>query len=152
MKKYALLFLLFCSGSLYSQTYYLNVWSNGTPTSIAVNDIRKISFLNVSDTIKNGGQTTIIQAFRLLQNYPNPFNPSTTIEYQIPEEGRVEITIFSLNGQLLKKFENTHASAGDYKVIWDGKDAGGQTVASGFYIYRVSYSNSIITKKMLFLK
>jgi len=152
MKNYTLLFLLFCGGSLYSQTYYLNIWSNGTPTSIAVNDIRKISFLNVSDTIENGDQATIIQVFRLRQNYPNPFNPSTTIEYQIPEKGRVEIKIFSLNGQLLKMFENTHASAGDYKVIWNGMDAGGQTVASGFYIYQVSYSNSIITKKMLFLK
>lgn len=152
MKRIALLFLLFYSGSLYSQTYYLNIWSNGSPTSIPVEDIRKISFLNVSNTIESSRETTVIQAFKLLQNYPNPFNPSTTIEYQIPGEGKVGIKIFSLNGQLIKSFEKTHTSAGDYSVPWDGKDTAGQTVASGFYIYRVSFANSVATKKMLFLK
>lgn len=90
--------------------------------------------------------------YSLLQNYPNPFNPSTTIEYEIPVEGKVRIQIFSLNGHLIKSFENTHTSAGDYSVPWDGKDTAGQTVASGFYIYRVSFANSVAAKKMLFLK
>ncbi|MDD5764661.1 MAG: FlgD immunoglobulin-like domain containing protein [Candidatus Marinimicrobia bacterium] len=152
MKKMTLLVFLLFADLLYSQTYHLNVWSNGSVTSIPVQDIQKLTFVNVSNTIEGGEETTVIQAFKLLQNYPNPFNPSTTIEYEIPVEGKVRIQIFSLNGQLIKSFENTHTSAGDYSVPWDGKDTAGQTVASGFYIYRVSFANSVAAKKMLFLK
>jgi flagellar hook assembly protein FlgD len=106
----------------------------------------------VADKIGKEAEIAVIQTFRLLQNYPNPFNPCTTIEYQIPEGGKVSVSIFSLNGNLLKTIERTHAAPGPYTVEWDGKDAAGQTSASGFYIYRVSYSHSVIAKKMLLLK
>ncbi|MFH1212985.1 MAG: T9SS type A sorting domain-containing protein [Candidatus Neomarinimicrobiota bacterium] len=130
----------------------MNIWSNGKATSIPIQDIRKFTFSNLSNTIEDETTTTVIKSFRLLQNYPNPFNPSTTIEYQIPAEGRVEIKIFNINGQLIKTFENTHASSGNYTIIWDGKNDTGQTVVSGFYLYQVSFANSVTAKKMLFLK
>jgi hypothetical protein len=151
MKRLAFLFLL-CSSALYSQTFYMNVWSNGKATSIPVQDIQKITFSNTSTAIENEQVITVIKSFNLLQNYPNPFNPGTTIEYEIPAAGTVEIRIFSINGQLVKTFENTHAASGSYTVAWDGQNDAGLIVASGFYLYRVSYANSVATKKMMFIK
>lgn len=152
MKKTIFLLVLLSSGVLYSQTYYINVWSNGKATSIPIQDIQKLTFANL-DNVENAEEvTTVIKAFKLLQNYPNPFNPDTKIEYQIPEQGSVTVNIFSINGQLVKTFENTHASSGAYIVTWDGTNNEGLSVASGLYIYRVKYANSVVAKKMLFVK
>ena len=121
-------------------------------TSIPIEDIQKLTFLNVPNAIENKEITTVIKSFNLLQNYPNPFNPNTTIEYQIPENGDVEIKILNINGKLVRTFKNTHTSSGSFSVVWDGKNNTGQSVASGLYIYQVSFSNSVVAKKMLFVK
>jgi hypothetical protein len=151
MKRIAFLVFL-CANALYSQTFYMNVWSHGKATSIPVQEIQKFVFSNISNAAGNDQVTAVIKSFALLQNYPNPFNPSTTIEYQIPSEGIVNVKIFSINGQLVKSFENGHASSGSYTVTWDGKSDAGLSVASGLYIYQVSFSNSVIAKKMMFVK
>lgn len=154
MKKIGVLFFL-CAGALYAQTYYMNVWSKGKVTSIPVQNIQKLTFSNISSAVGAAGNekiTTVIKSFNLLQNYPNPFNPSTTIEYEIPAGGDVEIKIFTTNGQLVKTFSYTHASPGTYTVIWDAKNDAGQAIASGVYIYRISFGNSVVAKKMMFVK
>lgn len=151
MKRIAILFFI-CIGTIYSQTYYLNVWSKGSVTSIPVQDIKKLTFADLSSAVGNGEIKTVIKSFKLLQNYPNPFNPSTIIEYQIPKEGNVEIKIFSIDGRLVKIFDNTHSASGLYTVMWDARNDAGHTVASGLYIYRVTFQNSVLAKKMLFVK
>jgi flagellar hook assembly protein FlgD len=151
MKTLSLLFFL-CTSTLYSQTYYMNLWSNGKVTSIPIQYIQKVTFSNTPSAIGNKKITTVIESFKLLQNYPNPFNPSTTIEYQIPAEGNVEVRIFTINGQLIRTFKNVHTSSGSHSVTWDGNNEAGQSAASGLYIYQVSYANSIVAKKMMFVK
>lgn len=151
MKRFVFLFFL-CISTIYSQTYYLNVWSHGNVTSIPIQEIQKIVFANTSSAAGNEAVTTIIKSFKLLQNYPNPFNPGTTIEYQIPTEGVVEVKIFSVNGQLVRTFSNMYTAAGSYTVTWDGKNEAGQSVTSGLYLYQVSFSNSVIAKKMMIVK
>src|SRR5690606_21998414 len=39
--------------------------------------------------------------FELFQNYPNPFNPSTQIQFSLPEDGRIKMNVFDVNGKLL---------------------------------------------------
>jgi len=85
-------------------------------------------------------------------NYPNPFNPSTTIAYELPEDGLVQLSIYNLKGQLVRKLLDKPQSIGAHSVIWDGKDATGTTCSSGMYFYRVSYNGKSITKKMLMMK
>jgi hypothetical protein len=152
MKRLAILIIL-CVCSIYSQTYYMNVrMKGGGTTSIPIQDIQKLTFSDVSDAVGNERLATVIKTFTLLQNYPNPFNPNTTIEYQLPKAGNVEIKIFSINGQLVKTFESTHQIAGTHALVWDGKNNDGQTVASGLYVYQVAFENSMLAKKMLFIK
>jgi flagellar hook assembly protein FlgD len=151
MRKFVLLFIL-CSCVVYSQTYYMNVrMKGGSTTSIPIQDIQKLTF-SATTAVGTERMATVIKTFALLQNYPNPFNPNTTIEYQLPKTGNVEIKIFSINGQLVKTLESTHQFAGTHTVVWDGMNNGGQTVASGMYIYKVAFENSMLAKKMLFIK
>jgi flagellar hook assembly protein FlgD len=151
MKRIAVLFLLLTS-SIYCQTYYLNVWSKGKVTSIPISEIRKLVFSNVSSVSEIAKEQELIKTFQLFQNYPNPFNPTTTIEYQISSSGPVEIKIFNINGELVKTLMNTNQVAGKYSANWNGKDNDNKQVASGIYIYRVMFGNSVLSKKMLLLK
>jgi hypothetical protein len=74
--------------------------------------------------------------FALQQNYPNPFNPSTTIEYQIPEDAIVNITVYNILGQEVRSLAEGFQAAGFYRVVFDAS-----TLPSGVYFYRLNASS-----------
>lgn len=74
--------------------------------------------------------------FVLLQNYPNPFNPSTTIAYDLPVASEVDITIYDMLGDEVKKFYFSSEAAGRQEVTWNSTNDDNQHVASGVYLYR----------------
>lgn len=94
--------------------------------------------------------------FELRQNYPNPFNPSTTIRYELPQQSRVELTIYSVTGQKIVTLINGRVNAGVHHVQWDGRNAFGQSVASGIYFYRFTYKANAqsgdVQRKMVYLR
>ncbi len=75
---------------------------------------------------------------RLHQNVPNPLNPSTRIDYEVAEACRVEIAVFDARGRRVATLVDRHQEAGPGSVVWDGRDATGQAVATGVYFYRLS--------------
>ena len=79
----------------------------------------------------------------LLRNYPNPFNPETWIPYQLAESAEVTLTIYDINGQLVRRLAVGHQSAGMYQnrtraAYWDGRNQLGESVASGLYFYTLT--------------
>gem|GEM_PF-876647 len=90
--------------------------------------------------------------YSLGQNYPNPFNPSTTISFYMPTGGSARIEVYNVLGRLVATPFEGQALAGENSVVWDGRDAGGQTAASGVYFYRLTADNYTETKKMMLLK
>lgn len=151
MKRIAILFLLLTC-SAFSQTYYINVWSKGKVTSIPVSEIKRVTFSSATGIGSELKTEAIINTFELFQNYPNPFNPTTRIDYQIPSSGGVEILLYNIAGELVKTLVKTEQSAGKYSVYWNGKDNNNMPAASGIYIYRVMYGNSVLSRKMILLK
>ncbi|RMF61659.1 MAG: T9SS C-terminal target domain-containing protein [Calditrichaeota bacterium] len=93
-----------------------------------------------------------IGQFVLEQNYPNPFNPSTTIQYQVLEAAPLRLEIFNLLGQRIQTMVDGYHARGTYTIHWDGRDAQGNSVASGIYFYRLQSKNSVLTKRMLLLR
>lgn len=92
-------------------------------------------------------------SYALNQNYPNPFNPSTTISYQVPDDGQqVSIVIYNVTGQLVRTLVNSNQMAGEYSVQWDGMDENGRRVSSGLYFFRMRSNNFVSVKKMLMVK
>jgi hypothetical protein len=87
-----------------------------------------------------------------LRNYPNPFNPETVITYNLPDNSRVELIIYNLKGQRVKKLVNEEQSAGIKTIIWDGRDERGNRVSSGIYFYRIKAGELTEQKKMILLK
>ena len=94
-----------------------------------------------------------IEINNLRQNYPNPFNPETNISYSIINNGSVELSIYNIKGQLVKKLVRASMNAGDHNVVWNGKDSAGRKVSSGLYFYKLKLNGKAVdTKKMMLLK
>jgi hypothetical protein len=104
------------------------------------------------DLLSDLASTAIPTEYSLDQNYPNPFNPETTIRYAIPEAGTVKLSIYSLEGKLVKQLENGFKETGSYQVNWDGINESGESVSSGIYLYRLEVGNFSNVRKMIFLK
>ncbi len=84
--------------------------------------------------------------------YPNPFNPETQIPYQLPEKSHVRITIFNALGQQVATLVDADVPAGYHSVRWNGRDALGQVVPSGVYLYRFEAGNVVKVGRLLLLK
>ena len=94
----------------------------------------------------------IPSTYKLYQNYPNPFNPSTMLRYQLPENSKVKLEIFNINGQKITTLVNEEHAAGTYQVIWNGKNNSDVPVGSGVYIYRISTSKFNKANKMILMR
>ncbi len=89
------------------------------------------------------------------QNQPNPFNPSTTIRYAISSNGDpagVRISVFDVRGRLVRDLVDEKPEAGTHLVNWNGRNARGESVSSGVYLYRVTAGNWTETRKMVLLR
>ena len=91
-------------------------------------------------------------SFYLKQNFPNPFNPSTTITYVLPEISNVDLAIYDLRGQLIKKLISGSVRSGVHTVKWDGKNENGGKVSAGIYLYKIYTGKYTSTNKMILLK
>jgi hypothetical protein len=90
--------------------------------------------------------------FAIAQNYPNPFNPTTTIQYDLPEDGRLLVTVYNMLGQQVKTLYNGNQLAGSYTTVWDATNDRGDRIASGIYFYRIQSGRFVQTRKMLLLR
>ena len=101
--------------------------------------------------------TLVPKETSLLPNYPNPFNPETWIPYQLAKSADVTLTIYAVNGQVVRQMPLGHQSAGTYQsksraVYWNGKNAIGESVASGLYFYTLTAGDFTATREMLIRK
>jgi len=90
--------------------------------------------------------------FALYNNYPNPFNPTTVLDYDIPENSFVNVTIYDMTGRRVKTLVNANQSAGFKSVVWDATNFVGQPVATGVYFYKIVAGDFVQMKKMAFVK
>ncbi len=93
----------------------------------------------------------------LLQNYPNPFNPETWMPYQLANDTDVQISIYDINGALVRQFALGHQKAGFYTyrtkaAYWDGRNEHREPVAARVYFYTLTTNDYEETRKMVILK
>ena len=90
--------------------------------------------------------------FTLYPAFPNPFNPVTTLRYDLPVDGMVNITIYDMMGRIVKNLLNDQQTRGYRSVKWDATDNTGDRVSSGLYLYTIQAGQFNQTKKVVFLK
>ena len=101
--------------------------------------------------------STVLRDFNLYNNFPNPFNPTTTIQYQIPEDANVVVKVYNLLGSEVATLVNEIKPAGYYEVKFSAKGgsaSGGDasSLPSGLYLYKISAGTFSETRKMLLMK
>jgi len=100
----------------------------------------------------SGSGRSDITAYSLSANYPNPFNPETVISYSVKAPGLVDLTIFNILGQEVRKLVGETQQAGIYTTMWDGRNDSGELVSGGLYLYQLKVNDFVETKKMLLMK
>ena len=120
-------------------------------------DDGSIAFRQGIENLQNLLYSLIPEETALHRNYPNPFNPETWIPYQLAESAEVTLTIYDMNGRLVRRLAVGHQGAGMYQtrsraVYWDGRNQLGESVASGLYFYTLTAGEFTATRRMLILK
>jgi hypothetical protein len=90
--------------------------------------------------------------FTFHQNYPNPFNPVTTLQYDLPEDAMVNITIYDMMGRVVGNLVSTQQNAGYKSIQWSATNNLGESVSAGLYLYTIQAGDYTQTKKMVLLK
>jgi len=138
-----------------------NYWdiSDDTTNGIADRITGPVDYSNQleSDPCDAGGSRLLAdellpRTFALHQNYPNPFNPATTMQYDLPKDCYVKITLFNILGQKVRTLVDGYQSAGYRSVVWDGKNQFGKDISTGVYFYLMEAEDFHKSKKMLMLK
>ncbi|OQY29810.1 MAG: hypothetical protein B6244_02290 [Candidatus Cloacimonetes bacterium 4572_55] len=91
--------------------------------------------------------------YSLEQNFPNPFNPWTTIQFALPKETQVKLTIYNAAGQVVRTLVNRELNADYHSIQWDGTNDADQPVSSGVYFYQLDADEEFNqTRRMMLLK
>ena len=128
-----------------NQTYYWSVQS--------INNIYNGSEFAAEQTFTTGEVTStdpfssIPKSVSLSQNYPNPFNPTTTIQFGLPADNHVQLTVYDITGRAVAQLANTLYPAGYHTISFDASN-----LASGMYFYRLNTGSKVLTKSMTLIK
>jgi Secretion system C-terminal sorting domain len=90
---------------------------------------------------------TLPNVFALEQNYPNPFNPTTLIEYALPTDEHVRLSIYNMLGQEVAQLVNDIQKAGYKRITFNAGN-----LPSGLYFYRLMAGKYTQIKKMILIK
>ena len=111
-----------------------------------------LPYLSVATGVRDNIRVTDLPTeYALEQNYPNPFNPNTRIQYQVPQQSHVKLTVFNSVGQEVVTLVNDVKMAGHHAVTWAAMD-NSKSMPAGIYIYRLQAGDFTSVRKMLLVK
>ncbi len=125
---------------------FLNV--NGLHVYNSSGQIYPLSNAVANEDYEVAGISSSIEA----NAFPNPFNPETTINYNLPEDGKTSIQIYNIKGQLVKTLLSEYSTSGEHTIIWNSKSNNESICPSGLYLYNVRQNNNSLTKKIVLAK
>jgi hypothetical protein len=96
--------------------------------------------------------TPVIREFQLSPPRPNPFRQSTTVSYQIPAAGIVNLAIYNVVGQKVRTLVSGVQSAGSHQARWDGKSDSKRLLSAGLFFMRLEAGRNTKTKKLMLVK
>lgn len=120
--------------------------SKGAPSSNLLTAEKAVVFSPAVWTGVSEKENHIV-SFDLKQNYPNPFNPSTVIAYSLAMDSRVSLEVYNILGQHVRTLVDEMKPSGSYTVTFDASG-----LSSGIYVYMLKSGDSIISRKMTFVK
>ena len=126
--------------------------------SVGYKNILGLAYSRAITDVEDDNNSSLTPAnYVLRQNYPNPFNPTTRIDFSLPATSNVKLEIFNILGQKLVTLLNEQMTSGNHSVTWDARDANGNKLTSGIYLYKlvaagINGNEFQNTKKMILMK
>jgi hypothetical protein len=107
----------------------------------------------LTNNIQSGiGDEEITSTIELLENYPNPFNGSTIIEFRLPQQRKINLSVYDVLGRKISTLADGEISAGIHQITFSSISEGGMNLPSGVYYYVLTGDAFVTAKKMLLLK
>lgn len=88
-----------------------------------------------------------VNGFNLGQNHPNPFKQSTTINYQLPDDGFVSLKVYNVIGSEVACLVNSNKTRGSHTIQFNSND-----LNSGVYFYTLRFGDQVKSNKMFVIK
>ena len=126
-------------------------------TQAQIEDDGSIAFQEGIANLQRLLASLIPEETALLANYPNPFNPETWIPYHLANPSEVTITLYDIQGTIVRQLNLGHQHEGYYTTrsraaYWDGRNAVGERVASGIYFYQLQADGLSYSRRMVIVK
>ena len=128
-------------------------WPSGTMQSLAAAPADQRILIVEANLVGIADDAEAVPSnYQLHANIPNPFNPTTTIRFDLPGPGRVQLTIHDVTGRLVTTLANEQFTAGSFRETWNGTDDQGRAAASGIYFARLEAGEYTAVRKMVMLR
>jgi len=143
-------------GSLLGTTIAAAWTDPGTPTGF----FYKVTVVDFSGNESPPSTTRVVAAvdgtlperMQFAGAAPNPFNPRTTLSFELPREGHVTLDVYDMVGRRVRELTQGWLAGGSYRVVWDGTDTAGRSVASGMYYARLVVHDEALIRKMVLVR
>ena len=140
---------------LYTVTLIAEGYSSGLFESVSTkrDSTTTVDFILQAESgdIPTSVEATPVE-FAVKAPYPNPFNPTTTLEYSIPSECHVKISVYNIIGKEVAILEDDIKGSGSYSRVWNARDKNGNKLGAGLYLYKITAGVHSEVGKMTLLK
>ncbi|CAN5500841.1 hypothetical protein BH23BAC4_BH23BAC4_15190 [soil metagenome] len=125
--------------------------ATGAPSMAAPSPFAPVGTSNVR--LIAGARTNAQSSVALLgENFPNPFSHETTVPFSVSERTTVRLTVYDALGRIVRVLVDGSLEPGQYETSWNGTTAGGQSLTSGLYLYRLEAGTYTRTRRMLLVR
>jgi hypothetical protein len=88
----------------------------------------------------------------ILRVFPNPFGITTTLDFSLAESGYVTVTVYDVQGKLVRRLSEKVRREGKHSVMWNGRDASGNQVSTGTYFFKLETRGTTLTSKVVLVR
>ena len=124
---------------------------NGSLVEAGVDELRVLANFGAVDA-PVAVEASAPRALALSPSQPNPFRGQTQIEYSVPRQSDVQLSVYDVGGRVVRTLESGVREAGRYRSDWDGRDSRGTHVAAGVYFFRLTSAGEAVTRKVTVMK
>ncbi|MDP8285472.1 MAG: T9SS type A sorting domain-containing protein, partial [Candidatus Electryonea clarkiae] len=126
--------------------------SDGTDLFVCTNDDGVWKANDLFTDVHDGRKIEFIPVSPIILTYPNPFNQSTTVKINISNDHFSNVSIFNVQGQLVRSLFDGNLSPGQHHLNWNGSDESNRFVTSGTYFLMLTTENEFLTKKITIIR
>lgn len=132
------------------------IWTDGTAGElsyeISIDNLSLVKGGNINPSAVENKSIESLVDFALYSNYPNPFNPTTTINFSLARTSETSLTIFDVNGRVVRTLIHGTMPSGFHTVQWNATDDAGKIVPSGVYFCQLKSGQYSKTQRMVLTK